>query len=130
MDAFGAIHAAVNNAGNVRDRSFLKMSDEEFDSVVQVHVYGTFRVAQEAALKMRDQGSGGSIVNTSSMAGRDPFPGSGHYSAAKAGVSMLTKTLALELGPQKIRVNAILPGFVPTLVIAKIVFFPFRQPLA
>ena len=57
---------------------------------------------------------GGSIVNTSSMAARDPFPGSGHYSAAKAGVSMLTKTLAVELGPQKIRVNAILPGFVPT----------------
>jgi len=51
VDSFGAIHAIVNNAGNVRDRSFLKMSDEEFDAVVKVHLYGTFRCAQEAALR-------------------------------------------------------------------------------
>jgi NAD(P)-dependent dehydrogenase (short-subunit alcohol dehydrogenase family) len=61
----------------------------------------------------RHFGEGSAIVNISSMAGQDPFPGSGHYSAAKAGVLMLTKTLAHELGP-KTRVNAILPGFVPT----------------
>src|SRR5512145_1215493 len=68
VDEYGAIHAAVNNAGNVRDRSFLKMSDEEFDSVVRVHVYGTFRVAQEACLRFRDQKSAGCIVNTVSAA--------------------------------------------------------------
>lgn len=63
-DAFGGIHALVNNAGNARDRSFLKMSDEEFQDVFRVHVYGSFACAQEAALRMKEQGTGGSIVNT------------------------------------------------------------------
>ena len=58
VDEFGAIHALVNNAGNVRDRSFLKMSDDEFDAVLRVHVRGTFLCSQEAALRMKEQGSG------------------------------------------------------------------------
>ena len=60
----GGIHIAVNNAGNVRDKSFLKMTDDDFMGVIKVHVHGTFMVSQEAAIRMRDQGSGGSIVNT------------------------------------------------------------------
>ena len=55
VDEFGAINAAVNNAGNMKDRSFLKMSDEEFDAVLQVHVYGTFRVSQEACLRFKPE---------------------------------------------------------------------------
>ncbi len=65
---FGGIHALVNNAGNVRDRSFLKMSDEDFGSVLRVHVHGTFMSSQEAALRMREQGRGGCIVYTVSAA--------------------------------------------------------------
>jgi 3-oxoacyl-[acyl-carrier protein] reductase len=108
VDEFGAIHAAVNNAGNVRDRSFLKMSDEEFMSVVQVHVYGTFAVSQEAALRMRDQGSGGAIVNTVSAAHFGNF-GQTNYAGSKGAIASMTYTWALELARAGIRVNAISP---------------------
>ena len=109
VDSFGAIHAAVNNAGNVKDRSFLKMSDEEFDSVVQVHVYGTFRVAQEACLRFRDQGSGGSIVNTVSAAHYGNF-GQTNYAGSKGMIASMTYTWAVELARYGIRVNAISPS--------------------
>jgi NAD(P)-dependent dehydrogenase (short-subunit alcohol dehydrogenase family) len=109
VDSFGAIHAAVNNAGNVKDRSFLKMTDEEFDSVVQVHVYGTFRVGQEAALRFRDQGSGGSIVNTVSAAHFGNF-GQTNYAGSKGMIASMTYTWAVELARYGIRVNAISPS--------------------
>jgi 3-oxoacyl-[acyl-carrier protein] reductase len=109
VDEFGAIHAAVNNAGNVRDRSFLKMSDEEFDAVVQVHVYGTFRVAQEAALRMQEQGTGGSIVNTVSAAHYGNF-GQTNYAGSKGAIASMTYTWAVELARYGIRVNAISPS--------------------
>jgi 3-oxoacyl-[acyl-carrier protein] reductase len=109
VDEFGAVHAAVNNAGNVRDRSFLKMSDEEFDAVVQVHVYGTFRVAQEAALRMQQQGTGGSIVNTVSAAHYGNF-GQTNYAGSKGAIASMTYTWAVELARHGIRVNAISPS--------------------
>lgn len=109
VDSFGAIHALVNNAGNVKDRSFLKMSDEEFDSVVKVHVYGTFRCSQEAALRMRDQGSGGCIVNTVSAAHYGNF-GQTNYAGSKGMIASMTYTWALELARYGIRVNAISPS--------------------
>ncbi len=109
VDEFGAIHAAVNNAGNVKDRSFLKMSDEEFDAVLQVHVYGTFRVSQEAAQRMRDQGSGGCVINTVSAAHYGNF-GQTNYAASKGAIASMTYTWALELSRYGIRVNAISPS--------------------
>ena len=109
VDEFGAIHAAVNNAGNVRDRSFLKMSDEEFDAVVNVHAYGTFRVGQEAALRFKDQGTGGSIVNTVSAAHFGNF-GQTNYAGAKGMIASMTYTWAVELSRYGIRVNAISPA--------------------
>jgi NAD(P)-dependent dehydrogenase (short-subunit alcohol dehydrogenase family) len=109
VDSFGAIHAAVNNAGNVKDRSFLKMSDEEFDSVVQVHVYGTFRVAQEACLRFKEQGTGGAIVNTVSAAHYGNF-GQTNYAGSKGMIASMTYTWALELARYGIRVNAISPS--------------------
>ncbi len=108
-DEFGAIHALVNNAGNVRDRSFLKMSDEEFGDVLRVHVHGTFMCSQEAALRMRDQGSGGSIVNTVSAAHFGSF-GQTNYAGAKGAIASMTYTWALELARYGIRVNAISPS--------------------
>ena len=107
--AFGAIHALVNNAGNVRDRSFLKMTDPEFESVLRVHVHGTFHCAQEAALRMRDQGTGGAIVNTVSAAHFGSF-GQTNYAAAKGAIASMTYTWALELARYGIRVNAISPS--------------------
>ncbi|MEE2679874.1 MAG: SDR family oxidoreductase [Myxococcota bacterium] len=109
VDEFGAIHACVNNAGNVRDRSFLKMSDEEFDAVMQVHLYGTFRVAQESALRFREQGGGGSIVNTVSAAHFGNF-GQTNYAGAKGAIASMTYTWATELARYGIRVNAISPS--------------------
>jgi 3-oxoacyl-[acyl-carrier protein] reductase len=109
VNAFGAIHALVNNAGNVRDRSFLKMTDEEFADVLRVHVHGTFLCAQEAALRMRDQGTGGAIVNTVSAAHFGNF-GQTNYAAAKGAIASMTYTWALELARYGIRVNAISPS--------------------
>ena len=108
VQEFGAIHAMVNNAGNVRDRSFLKMSDEEFMSVVQVHQGGTFMCSQEAARRMRDQGSGGAIVNTVSAAHFGNF-GQTNYAGSKGAIASMTYTWALELARYGIRVNAISP---------------------
>ncbi len=109
VEAFGAIHGLVNNAGNVRDRSFLKMSDEEFHDVLRVHLYGTFACGQEAARRMREQGTGGAIVNTVSAAHFGNF-GQANYSAAKGGIASLTYTMAIELARYGIRVNAISPS--------------------
>ena len=108
VDEFGGIHALANNAGNARDRSFLKMSDEEFDDVFRVHVKGTFMCSQEAAQRMRDQRSGGSIVNTVSAAHFGNF-GQTNYAGAKGAIASMTYTWALELARYGIRVNAISP---------------------
>jgi NAD(P)-dependent dehydrogenase (short-subunit alcohol dehydrogenase family) len=132
VDSFGAIHACVNNAGNVKDRSFLKMSDEEFDAVVQVHVYGTFRVSQEAAQRMVDQGSGGSIVNTVSAAHYGNF-GQTNYAGSKGAIASMTYTWAGELARYGIRVNAISPSGTTRMsatarVGGKTVELPFLDP--
>jgi NAD(P)-dependent dehydrogenase (short-subunit alcohol dehydrogenase family) len=108
VDEFGAINAAVNNAGNMKDRSFLKMSDEEFDSVLQVHVYGTFRVSQEACLRFKEQGTGGAIVNTISAAHYGNF-GQTNYAAAKAGLVGFMNALKLEGAKYDVLVNAVAP---------------------
>jgi 3-oxoacyl-[acyl-carrier protein] reductase len=109
VEEFGAIHALVNNAGNVHDRSFLKMTDDEFMSVVRVHQCGTFMCSQEAALHMRDQGSGGAIVNTVSAAHFGNF-GQTNYAGSKGAIASMTYTWALELARYGIRVNAISPA--------------------
>jgi 3-oxoacyl-[acyl-carrier protein] reductase len=109
VDQFGSIHAIVNNAGNVRDRSFLKMSDDEFTDVLRVHVQGTFMCSQEAALRMRDQGTGGSIVNTVSAAHFGNF-GQTNYAGSKGAIASMTYTWAVELARVGIRVNAISPS--------------------
>jgi NAD(P)-dependent dehydrogenase (short-subunit alcohol dehydrogenase family) len=108
VDEFGGIHAVVNNAGNVRDRSFLKMSDDDFMAVVQVHQGGTFMCSQEGALRMREQGTGGAIVNTVSAAHFGNF-GQTNYAASKGAIASMTYTWALELARYGIRVNAISP---------------------
>ena len=117
VDEFGRLDIWINNAGgSLVSAPLVELDPAEWDKTLAVNLSSVFYGVRAAVPHMKE---GGSIVNTSSMAGRDPFPGSGHYSAAKAGVNMLTKTLALELGPQKIRVNAILPGFVPTDTVKK-----------
>jgi len=108
VDEFGGIHAVVNNAGIVRDKSFLKMTDDEWELVLRIHAGGTFWCAQEGAIRMRDQGSGGAIVNTVSAAQMGNF-GQTNYSAAKGAIASMTYTWANELARYGIRVNAISP---------------------
>jgi len=108
IDRFGSIDVMVNNAGNLRDRSFLKMSDEEFDAVWTVHVKGTFWCSQTAARAMREAGKGGAIINTTSGAHFGSF-GQTNYAASKGAIASMTYTWALELSRYGIRVNAIGP---------------------
>ncbi len=109
VEAFGSIHYAVNNAGVVRDRSFLKMTDEDWELVLRIHAGGTFWCAQEAALCMRDQGSGGAIVNTVSAAHMGNF-GQTNYGGAKGAIASMTYIWANELARYGIRVNAVSPS--------------------
>lgn len=132
VDEFGGIHAMVNNAGNVKDRSFLKMSDDEFTSVIRVHVYGTFACSQEAALRMKEQGGGGSIVNTVSAAHFGNF-GQTNYAGSKGAIASMTYTWAGELARYGIRVNAISPAGTTRMsatakVGGKTVDLPFVDP--
>jgi 3-oxoacyl-[acyl-carrier protein] reductase len=132
VDAFGNVRAMVNNAGNVKDRSFLKMTDDEFMDVVRVHVHGTFMCSQEAAFRMRDQGIGGSIVNTVSAAHFGNF-GQSNYAGSKGAIASMTYTWALELARTGIRVNAISPSGTTRMsasakIGGKVVDLPFIDP--
>lgn len=108
IDAFGSVRILVNNAGNLRDRTLLKMTDDDLDCVLTVHVRGTFWCTQAAARAMVEQGQGGAIVNTTSGAHFGSF-GQTAYSAAKGAIASMTYTWALELARYGIRVNAIGP---------------------
>ena len=108
---FGKLDIWINNAGgSLVSAPLVDLDEAEWDRTIATNLTSVFYGVRAA---VRHMGEDSRIVNTSSLAAEDPFPGSGHYSAAKAGVLMLTRTLAHELGP-KTRVNAILPGFVPT----------------
>ncbi len=103
----------VNNAGITRDRSVLKMSDDEWSSVLDVNLTGAFNMVRALAPAMRDA-EYGRIVNITSINGIRGKFGQANYSASKAGLIGLTKTLARELGPKGVTVNAIAPGMVMT----------------
>jgi 3-oxoacyl-[acyl-carrier protein] reductase len=109
----GRLDVFVNNAGITRDASLKKMTVEDFDTVIRVHLRGTWLGVREASAVMRDQKSG-SIVNISSLSGKSGNPGQTNYSAAKAGIIGLTKAAAKELAHHNVRVNAIQPGLIRT----------------
>jgi NAD(P)-dependent dehydrogenase (short-subunit alcohol dehydrogenase family) len=108
IEAFGKLDILVNNAGILRDRTLLKMTDDEFGDVWRVHVMGTYWCTQLAAIHMRDRRAGGSIINTTSAAHMGNF-GQTAYSAAKGAIASMTYTWAMELARYGIRVNAISP---------------------
>ena len=109
IDAFGRVDVVVNNAGILRDKSLLKMDEAMWDSVVAVHLKGTFLCTQAAAKIMVSQGGGGRIINTTSVSGMMGNFGQANYAAAKAGIYGLTRTAAIELQKHRITVNAIAP---------------------
>jgi NAD(P)-dependent dehydrogenase (short-subunit alcohol dehydrogenase family) len=110
----GPITILVNNAGVPAGSFITETSDEQWRAVLDVNLDGVFRVGREAARRMKKHGAGGSIVNTASIAGFSVNKAIAAYSASKAAVISLTKTMALELARDRIRVNALAPGYIPT----------------
>ena len=111
IEEFGNVNIMVNNAGITRDATLRKMSEEQFDEVISVHLKGTWNGTRTAAAVMREHG-GGAIINMSSISGKVGLVGQTNYSAAKAGIVGLTKAAAKELAHVGVRVNAIAPGLI------------------
>lgn len=114
VETFGSLDVMVNNAGITRDAVLRKMTLDDFRTVLDVHMVGGWLGTRAASLRMRQQGTGGAVVNISSMSGKVGNPGQTNYSAAKAGLIGLTKAAAKEGARYGIRVNAIQPGFIRT----------------
>ncbi|HIE39752.1 MAG TPA: SDR family oxidoreductase, partial [Anaerolineae bacterium] len=113
IDAYGRLDILVNNAGVTRDRLILMMKEEDWDTVIRVDLKSLFNTCKAAARTMVRQRYG-RIINISSVVGIAGQGGQTNYAAAKAGVIGFTKSLAKELGPRGITVNAVAPGLIPT----------------
>lgn len=109
----GSLEILVNNAGITRDGLLVRMSDEDWDAVLRTNLTGAFAMTRAAA-KLMMKARKGSIVNVSSVIGLVGNAGQANYSAAKAGLIGLTRSVARELAPRSVRVNAIAPGFIET----------------
>jgi NAD(P)-dependent dehydrogenase (short-subunit alcohol dehydrogenase family) len=125
VEAFGRLDIMVTNAGVLRDKVLWKMTDEDFDVVLQTHLRGTFTCARAAAIRMREQGEGGRIIVVGSPAGQFGNFGQTNYAAAKAGIVAFARTWSLELGRSQFTVNAI----VPTAWTAMTASIPIYEPL-
>jgi len=111
---WGTIDIVVNNAGICSPSPFLELTEDDWDRHMSVNLKGTFLVGQRAAREMVDRGVAGAIVNMSSVNGLAAEADQAHYNASKGGINLLTMSMALELAPRGIRVNALCPGFVET----------------
>lgn len=114
---YGGIDILINNAGILADAQLVKMTEEEWDRVIDINLKGIFLCGQAAAKVMIEKGKGGVILNTSSVVGIYGNFGQSNYVASKAGVIGMTKTWARELGKSDIRVNAVAPGFIKTEIL-------------
>ena len=108
MDNFGRIDAVVNNAGNLRDVLFHRMTEEDFDAVIAVHLKGSFNVSRAAAPHFKDQGSG-AYVHMASTSGLIGNMGQANYMAAKMGIVALSKSIAIDMARFNVRSNAVAP---------------------
>lgn len=121
---YGRLDVLVANAGVLRDKVLWKMTDEDFDLVVQVHLKGTFTCARAAVVRMKEQGEGGRLILVGSPAGQRGNFGQTNYSAAKAGIVGFARTWAMELSRDRITVNAV----VPVAATAMTSTVPFLKP--
>jgi len=119
VDRWGKLDVLVNNAGITRDNLIMRMKDDQWDAVLAINLKGTFLFTR-AATKPMMKARRGRIVNIASVSGLMGNPGQANYSASKAGVIGLTRTVARELAPRNITVNAVAPGFIATEMTAKL----------
>jgi len=119
LEAFGTIDIVVNNAGITDDTLLIRMSEEQWDRVINVNLKSCFNLTK-AVLKTMLKARFGSIINISSVVGVQGNAGQANYAASKAGILGFTKSIALELGSRNIRCNAIAPGFIETEMTAKL----------
>jgi NAD(P)-dependent dehydrogenase (short-subunit alcohol dehydrogenase family) len=112
LDTFKRIDVLINNAGIFPLSTLLDMTEEQWDQVIDASLRSTFLCTKAVGVQMIDQGEGGAIVNITSIEAENPAPLHAHYNAAKGGVHMFTKSVANELGPHGIRVNAVAPGLI------------------
>lgn len=113
LEKFGEVHGVVNNAGITKDTLLLRMKTEDFDSVIQTNLRGTFLVTK-GFLKSMIKARRGSIVNITSVIGQTGNAGQANYAASKAGIEAFSRSAALEVASRGIRVNCIAPGFIGT----------------
>jgi glucose 1-dehydrogenase len=119
--ALGRVDGLVNNAGIFKAAPFLDITEADWDAVLNVNLKGSFLVGQAVARQIVQQGSGGAIVNMSSVNGRLTIPSIASYNASKGGVDQLTRVMALSLADKNIRVNGVAPGTIATELAAKAV---------
>ena len=113
IEKFGKIDVLVNNAGITKDNLLMRMSEEEFDKVIEVNLKGTY-IVTKSVIKYMMKKRNGSIINLSSVVGVAGNAGQANYSASKAGIIGFTKSIAKELASRNIRANAVAPGFIET----------------
>ncbi len=109
LNKYGKVDVLVNNAGILRDRTLVNMSDQDLNLVLDVHLKGTFYCMQAAARQMKIQGKGGRIVNTTSLSGLIGNFGQGNYAAAKGGIYSMTRVASMEFAKMNVTVNAVAP---------------------
>ena len=119
MDAMGAVDVLVNNAGITRDNIFMRMSDEEWQSVVDVNLTATMKLCK-AVVRPMMKARWGRIVNISSVVGATGNPGQANYAASKAGMVGMSKAIAYEVASRGITVNCVAPGFISTAMTDKL----------
>lgn len=129
VDEFGRLDIMVTNAGILRDRVLWKMSDDDFDDVVRVHLRGTFTCARAAAVRFREQGEGGRLILAGSPAGQYGNFGQGNYAACKAGITAMARTWAMELARAGVTVNCIVPTAATDMTKTIPAFAPYVEAL-